>query len=137
MATRFKTDIVPLAPAPDEKHEGRVVVGALLPSRERESPDHWAMAAGTNRLEPPHVAQELFLGEHSRGLGRKHAQERERLRRQIDLSLAHSHIATCGIDPQLADLKRSVSSALLQAPRESVDPRRLLRVVERLAYLVV
>ena len=48
MATSFKTDIVPLAPAPDEKHEGRVVVGALLPSRERESPDHWAMAAGTH-----------------------------------------------------------------------------------------
>ena len=47
-ATSFKTDIVPLAPAPDEKHEGRVVVGALLPSRERESPDHWAMAAGTH-----------------------------------------------------------------------------------------
>jgi hypothetical protein len=31
MATSFKPDIVPLAPAPDEKHEGRVAVGALLP----------------------------------------------------------------------------------------------------------
>jgi hypothetical protein len=85
----------------------------------------------------PDTSRKSSSCEHSRGLGRKHAQERELLRRQIDLSLAHSHIATCGIDPQLADLKRPVSSALLRAPPESVDPRRLLRVVERLAYLVV
>src|SRR5215210_937110 len=69
-----------------------------------------------HELESPYVAQKLFLREHTRGLGRQGAKQRELLRRQIDLPVAQPHLARDRVDPQLAHLKHALSPPLTRAP---------------------
>ena len=74
-------------------------------------------------LEAPDVAQQLLLGEHACRLARERAQQRELLRRQLDLALAASRTSRDDrVDPKLADLKRALLAALRE--RRSTAPMR-------------
>jgi len=90
---------------------------------------------GAHQLEAPDVSQELLLREHASRLGGEHTQERELLRRELDLAVAERDVPRDRVDRELADPEQAARAALARAPQDGSDPSRDLRVVEGLFRL--
>ena len=73
------------------------------------------------RAVTPHVAQQLFAGEHARGFADQRLQQLELLRCQLDLPLADTYLARAMVDGQRGDSADRCGARLVGSAQQDAD----------------
>jgi hypothetical protein len=109
----------PVAHPPDVEHEGAVTArGKPAPQARGVRVERPRLP---ERLESPHLAQELLLREDARGVRRELEQQLVLLRRQVDAGAVDGDPPRRPVDLDLADLE-AVDDERLGSPQDRPDP---------------